>query len=182
MRWGLVPHWSTGPRPSAFVNARAETAPGKPAFRDPFRSRRCLVPVGGFYEWEKVGKTRQPYYFTGADGSPLVLAALWDRWEGPAGAVEGVAVLTVPANELVRPLHDRMPAVVAPEDFAFWLDPKQRDPATLLPLLRTYPAERMWRWPVDRRVNSVRAADEPGLTAAVELPDRPRQPGLFDAA
>jgi putative SOS response-associated peptidase YedK len=89
MRRGLVPHWSTGPRPSGFVNARAETAPAKPAFRDPFRHRRCLVPVGGFYEWEKRGKARQPYFFTSTDGSPLVFAGLWDRWEGSDGAVEG---------------------------------------------------------------------------------------------
>jgi putative SOS response-associated peptidase YedK len=181
MRWGLVPHWATIPRPPAFVNARAETAPRNAAFRDPFRHRRCLVPVGGFYEWEHRGGRKQPYFFTSADRGPLVLAALWDLWEGPAGAVEGVAVLTVPANDLVRPLHDRMPAVVATEDFAAWLDPRQHDHARLLTLLRPYPADLMERWPVDRRVNSVRV-DEPGLTDAVELSARRTQPSLFDAA
>jgi putative SOS response-associated peptidase YedK len=93
-----------------------------------------------------------------------------------------VAVLTVEANDLVRPLHDQMPAVRAPEDFAAWLNPREDDPARLLPLLRPYPPESMQRWAVDRRVNSVRAVDEPGLTAAVELPERPLQPSLFDAA
>ena len=181
MRWGLVPHWNTNPKHVGFVNARAESAAGKPAFRDPFRLRRCLVPAGGFYEWERRGKAKQPYYFTDVGGGPLALAALWDRWDGPAGTVEGVAVLTVPANDLVRPLHNRMPAILPPEQFAAWLDPKQRDPARLLPLLVPYPSDRLERRPVDRRVNSAKV-DEPGLTAAVELPERPRQPGLFDAA
>jgi putative SOS response-associated peptidase YedK len=157
---GLVLHWATGPKPSAFFNARAETAPEKPAFRDLFRFRRCLDVAGGFYEWEHRGGRKQPYYFASAGGGPLVLAGLWDRWVGPARAVEGVAVLTIPANDLVRPLHDRMPAVVAPEDFALWLDPRERDPVKLLPLLRPCPAERVRRWPVDRRVNSVRAVDD----------------------
>jgi putative SOS response-associated peptidase YedK len=177
MQWGLVPHWTTNPRHRGFVNACAETAATLPSFRDPFRYRRALVPVGGFFEWQKLEKARQPYYFSSAEGGPLVLAGLWDR----CGSVEGLAILTVEANELVRPLHDRMPAVLAPEDFAAWIDPRERDPANLLPLLRPYPAESMRRWPVDRRVNSVKV-DEPGLTAAVELPDRPAQPSLFDAA
>jgi putative SOS response-associated peptidase YedK len=181
MRWGFVPHWATGPKPAAFVNARAETAPDKPAFRDSFRSRRCLVPVSGFYEWEHRGGRKQPHHFPGADDGPLVLAGLWDRWVGPAGAVEGVAVLTVEADDLVRPLHDRMPAVMPAEDFDAWLDARQRDPAKLLPLLRPSPAESMQRWPVDPRVNSVRV-DELELTVALELPDRTRPPTLFDAA
>jgi putative SOS response-associated peptidase YedK len=133
--------------------------------------------VGGFYEFEKRGQARQPYYFTGAAGGPLVLAGLWDR----CGSVEGLAVLTVDANELVRPLHGRMPAVMAPEHFAAWLDPKQRDAAKLLPLLLPFPAERMERRPVSRRVNSV-TVDEPGLTVAVEVPEPVRRPTLFDAA
>jgi putative SOS response-associated peptidase YedK len=169
------------PLPSAYIIARAETAAGKPSFRDALRHRKYLVPAGGFHDWQMLVQARQPYYFTAATGSPLVFAGLWDRWEGPNGVVEGVAVLTVPANDPIRPLHDRMPAVMPPEDFATWLDPTVRDPATLLPLLRAYPADRMRRWPVDRWVNSVRD-EEPGLTAAVALPDRAVQPSLFDAA
>jgi putative SOS response-associated peptidase YedK len=177
MPWGLVPHWNTNPRHEGFVNACAETAATLPSFRDAFRHHRCLVPAGGFYEWEEVWKRKQPYYFTGAGGRPLVFAGLWDRY----GSVPGVAIITVEPNELVRPLHDRMPAVIPPEHFAAWLDPRQRDPAKLLPLLRPFPVGLMECWPVSPRVNSSRV-EEPGLTARVELPDGPRQPTLFDAA
>jgi putative SOS response-associated peptidase YedK len=182
MRWGLIPHWNTNPKHKGFLNARAATAATKPSFRDPFKYRRCLVPVGGFYEFEdRGGKQAQPYYVTSADGRPLAVAGLWDRWGGPDGAVEGVAVVTVEPNELLRPLHDRMPAVMSPGDFALWLDPRERDPARLLPLLRPCPAELMQRWPVGRRVN-VAGVDEPRLTERVELPEATRQPSLFDVA
>ncbi|HJZ57906.1 MAG TPA: SOS response-associated peptidase [Gemmataceae bacterium] len=180
LRWGLIPHWNTDPRHSGFVNARAETAPEKPAFRDPFKWRRCLVPADGFYEWKTLGKKhKQPYFFRKAGGGPLVYAAIWDRWEGPDGTLETVAVLTTPANELVRPLHDRMPAIVAEGHFGLWLDPKEHRPEKLRPLLTPYPAERMESWPVSGRVNSAKV-DEPGLTT----PQEPRvtwtQPTLFD--
>ena len=179
LRWGLIPHWNRDPKHTGFVNARSETLTDKPAFRDPFRSRRCLVPAGGFFEWRTVGKRKRPHYFRHAGGGPLVYAAVWDRWQGPAGAVESVAVLTVPANELVRPLHDRMPAVLAPDQFAAWLDPHAR-PADLLPLLRPYPVERMEAWPVSDRVNSVQV-EEPGLTDRVDEAARAwAQPSLFD--
>jgi putative SOS response-associated peptidase YedK len=109
----------------------------------------------------------------------LALAAVWDTCNGR----DGVAVLTVPANDLVRPLHDRMPAILTPDRFAAWLDPRERRPEVLLPLLTPYPVELMEGWPVDSRVNSVRV-EEPGLTASSDEPSRPanRQPTLFDAA
>jgi putative SOS response-associated peptidase YedK len=183
MRWGLIPHWNTDPRHTGFVNARAETAPEKPAFRDAFRLRRCLVPADGFYEWEHRGKRKQPYLFRKVGGGPLAYAAVWDPWAGPHGVVDTVAVLTTAANELVRPLHDRMPAILTPDHFDAWLDPRQRRADRLLPLLTPYPAEMLEAWPVSDRVNSA-TIDEPGLTAAVTLPERPRaawtQPGLFD--
>jgi putative SOS response-associated peptidase YedK len=149
MRWGLVPHWNTNPRHRGFVNACAETAGTLPSFRDPFRSRRCLVPVGGFYEFEKRGKARQPYYFTGAAGGPLILAGLWDR----CGSVEGLAVLTVEANDLVSPVHDRMPVIVPRESYAEWLSPETRE-ARLVCLLRPYPADEMQVAEVGPAVNS----------------------------
>jgi putative SOS response-associated peptidase YedK len=180
MRWGLIPHWNTDPKHPGFVNARAETAHEKPAFRDPFRWRRCLVPADGFYEWRTVGKKhKQPYFFRKAGGGPLVYAAVWDRWVGPDGPVDGVAILTTPANELVRPFHDRMPAVVAEGHFGLWLDPKEHRPEKLLPLLPPYPADRMEFWPVSERVNSAKV-EEHGLNAPAIPKVTWAQPTLFD--
>jgi putative SOS response-associated peptidase YedK len=182
MRWGLIPHWNTDPKHPGFVNARAETAPSKPAFRDPFRWRRCLVPADGFYEWKAVGKKhKQPFFFRQAGGGVLAFAGLWDTWVGPDGPVESVAVLTTAANELVRPLHDRMPAVIPAGQFGLWLDPKEHRAENLLPLLVPYPADLMESWPVSEKVNSA-AVEEPGLNA----PEAPKvtwtQPTLFDVA
>lgn len=183
LRWGLIPHWNTNPKHTGFVNARAETAPDKPAFRDPFRFRRCLVPADGFFEWKHVGKKKKPYFFRPAGGGLFVYAGLWDRWVSPEGPVDTVAVLTVPANDLVKPLHDRMPAIVSEGHFGAWLDPKESRPAKLLPLLDPYPVERMESWPVSDRVNHA-AADDPDLLAAVPESPKPTwtQPTLFDVA
>jgi putative SOS response-associated peptidase YedK len=121
LRWGLVPHWNANPRRRGFINACAQTAAAMPSFRDPFLSHRCLVPVGGRYEWEHRGKRKQPNFIRPAGGGLFVFAGPWDRWESPAGPVDGVALQSVPANELVRPLHDRMPAILAPGQFGAWL-------------------------------------------------------------
>ncbi len=181
LRWGLVPHWNTNPRHTGFVNARAETAAEKPAFRDPFRSRRCLIPADGFFEWRTAGKAKHPYFFRKAGGGMFVYAGLWDRWNGPDGAMDTVAVLTVAANDLVKPMHNRMPAIVEEGRFSAWLDPEEHRPAQLLPLLVPYPVERMERYRVSDRVNSA-AIDEPDLLAAVPEPPKPTwtQLTLFD--
>jgi putative SOS response-associated peptidase YedK len=118
LRWGLVPHWNTSPKPTPLPNARAESAPDEPPFRDPFRLRRCLVPADGFFEWKTVGKKKRPYFVRPAGGGLFGYAGVWNRWESPEGPVETVAVLTVPANDLIKPLHDRMPAIIAVESFA----------------------------------------------------------------
>ncbi|VTU02735.1 Uncharacterized protein OS=Nitrosococcus halophilus (strain Nc4) GN=Nhal_2073 PE=4 SV=1: DUF159 [Gemmataceae bacterium] len=183
MRWGLVPHWARGPKLSGYANARAETAPEKPAFRDPFRYRRCVVPADGFFEWKQVGRRKQPYFFRRAGGGVVAFAALWDAWSGPDGPVETVAVLTVPANDLVEPMHDRMPAILSEGDIAAWLDPRETDPRNLLPLLLPFPTERMERWPVSDRVNAV-GTDDPDLLLPVPEHAKPAwvQPSLFDVA
>ena len=179
LRWGLIPHWNTNLKHTGFVNARAETAPNKPAFRDPFRWRRCLVPADGFFEWKTVGKKKRPYFFRPAGGGLFVYAGVWDRWNG----IDTVAVLTVPANELVKPLHDRMPAIVSEGRFGAWLDPKESRAAKLLPLLEPYPVERMEKWAVSDRVNAA-TADDAELLAPVPEPPKPTwtQPTLFDVA
>lgn len=185
LRWGLVPHWTptTARAIAGYPNARAESAPEKPAFRDPLRLRRCLVMVDGFFEWTTVGKKKRPHYFRKGGGGMFAFAGVWDRWNGPDGALDTVAILTVPANDLVKPLHDRMPAIVPEGRFGAWLDPKETRPAKVLPLLTPYPVERMYRYPVSDRVNHV-GADDAELLTAVEEPPAPtwKQLSLFDDA
>jgi putative SOS response-associated peptidase YedK len=106
MRWGLIPSWSKEANSGTLlINARSETAAEKPAYRSAFKSRRCLIPADGFFEWQKVGKAKQPYYFQLADGKPFAFAGLWEKWK----EIESCTILTTAANELVAPLHDRMP-------------------------------------------------------------------------
>ena len=145
MRWGLVPSWSSSPREGPpLINARAETVEEKPAFRAAFRKRRCLVPADGFFEWKAEGRDKRPHYFTRSDGSLFAFAALWERWQGEAGVIESVAVLTTEANELVRPCHDRMPVILGRDAQLLWLDNGAGcDAAALRELLRPYSASEM---------------------------------------
>lgn len=180
LRWGLIPFWSQDPKkgPSP-INARAESAPEKPAFRAAFRHRRCLLPADGFYEWQKVGTHKQPVLFRMKDEGPFAFAGLWDRWEGPEGRViESCTLLTTEPNELVASVHDRMPVILPPEAYARWLDPQAHDPARLQPLLRPYPAAEMSATRVSSRVNSPRA-DDAGLIAPEAPSEPPRQLRLF---
>jgi putative SOS response-associated peptidase YedK len=147
LRWGLVPSWARDAR-QAPINARAETAAEKATFRAALRKRRCLVPADGFYEWATLGRRKQPFCFRPWDGRPLALAGLWERWEGPAGPVESCAVLTTEANELVRPVHDRMPVILPERHWAAWLDPAWQDAAALAPLLRPFPSDALRAYPV----------------------------------
>jgi putative SOS response-associated peptidase YedK len=155
VKWGLIPFWakeaSLGAR---FINARAESAAGKPAFKAAFKHRRCLVPADGFYEWKKLEGKRQPYFFSSADKKPLAFAGLWDRWKGPEGEViESCTILTTDSNELVQPIHDRMPLILKVEDYDLWLDPTVQKPEALQHLLKPYPSEDMTGHPVGPKVN-----------------------------
>jgi putative SOS response-associated peptidase YedK len=149
------------PTPAArMINARAETAPERPAFRDPFRTRRCLVPADGFYEWQKTAGRSQPFFIRRRDGRPFAIAALWDRWRGASGErLESCALLTTRPNDLVQPIHDRMPAILAPEHYAAWLDPSSSRPDRLLALLGPYPEEELIVHPVSGLVNDPRNED-----------------------
>jgi putative SOS response-associated peptidase YedK len=156
LRWGLVPSWATdpnaGPRP---INARAETILSKPTFREPFRRRRCLIPADGFYEWRKSGTRKTPCHIRLKGGGLLAFAGLWDTWSGPDEArLATCCIITVAANELVRPIHDRMPVILPPDDYDRWLSPSTPE-AELVGLLRPYPADEMVVVPVGPAVNSV---------------------------
>lgn len=156
MHWGLIPSWSKDPRIGArMINARAETAAEKPAFRTALKRRRCLVPADGFYEWRAEGGGKQPYRITMGDGQPFGMAGLWEVWHGPDGdVVVSFSILTTAANALIGPLHDRMPVIVEPGAYGVWLDPEMQDTAPLEALMAPFPSERMAFQPVSTRVNS----------------------------
>jgi putative SOS response-associated peptidase YedK len=157
LRWGLVPSWasdlSVGTR---MLNARAESLLEKPGFRAAFTRRRCLIPADGFYEWQTVGRKKQPIHFRLLDGRPFAIAGLWEHWSGPDGVVESCTIVTTQSNELVRPLHDRMPVILDPERFAEWLDPHNSDLKLLQSWLTPFAADEMIAVPVNPVVNNAR--------------------------
>lgn len=154
-RWGLVPHWAKDPSiGNRMINARAETAHEKPAFRSAFRNRRCLIPTSGFYEWQKQEGHKQPYFVRMRKGRVFALAGLWDHWEEEGGsAVETCTILTTGTNEILKPIHDRMPVIVAPRNYDLWLDGSIKSPETLKSILTPYNPEEMESYPVRSIVN-----------------------------
>jgi putative SOS response-associated peptidase YedK len=157
LRWGLVPHWAKDPGMGAkMINARAETVAEKPAFRDAFAGRRCLIVADGFYEWRREGGRPQPMWITRADGEPFAFAGLWATWHGPDEQVlRTCSIVTTHANDALAPIHDRMPVMLAPETEADWLDPAA-PPELLHELLRPAPDREDAHRPVGYAVNSVR--------------------------
>jgi len=156
LRWGLIPYWAKeGSIGNRMINARSESVAEKPAYRWSFRKKRCLIPTSGFYEWKKEGKAKQPYMIRRQDAKPFAFAGLWDRWQDPErGPVDTFTILTTGANELIRPLHDRMPVILDPRDFDLWLDPAMEDRERLEPLLVPFDSGQMETYPVSRAVNS----------------------------
>lgn len=165
LRWGLVPSWAADPSGAArMINTRAETVATKPAFREPFRHRRCLIPADGFYEWRRRDGGKDPFFIAAADGSPLAFAGLWDVWRGGGRRLATCAIVTTAANPTVRAIHDRMPVILPPPAWDAWLDPCT-DPELLLGLLVPAPDDLLVVRPADPRVNNVRN-NGPGLTGA----------------
>jgi putative SOS response-associated peptidase YedK len=161
MLWGMIPSWS---RDAAIgyktINARSESADSLPAFREPLRIQRCLIPADGFYEWRREGKQKLPFCFTMADNSLFAFAGLWDRWRSPQGQiVESCTILTTKPNELLREIHDRMPVILPRQHYDLWLDPGFHQVTELRPLLAPYPAEQMRRYAVSQRVNNAKYDD-----------------------
>ena len=159
LRWGLVPSWADDPEIGArMINARSETAPEKPSFRRAFRSKRCLIPADGFYEWKREPGGKQPYYFHMHDGHPFAFAGLWERWE-KGGALLTCAILTTKANSVLEGIHDRMPVILPSGAYDAWLDP-DADREQLRDLMIPYPGDDLETYPVSRFVNSPRNNDE----------------------
>jgi putative SOS response-associated peptidase YedK len=155
LHWGLIPFWAKDPSIGArMINARSETVAEKPAFRAAFRRRRCLVAADGFYEWQKQNGGKQPFYIHLRNGRPFGFAGLWEHWEGADGSViESCTLLTTQPNDLLRPLHNRMPVILHPRDYALWLDREVEEAEKLKPLLGAYPAAEMEAYAVSRFVN-----------------------------
>ena len=169
LRWGLIPSWSKSLTGPPLFNARSETVAEKPSFRSAFRRRRCLIPADGFYEWQVLTlKQKQPQYITLRSGQPFAFAGLWESWQPSDGSrMESCTILTTAANAFMQPLHDRMPVILSPDEFAPWLDPELNDPAALFPMLDQYPAKEMTAHPVSPLVGSVRN-DSPELIVPSE--------------
>ena len=182
MRWGLVPHWAKDPGiGSRLINARAESAAGKPAFRDAVARRRCLLPADGWYEWQRSGERRQPFFITTADGSPLALAGLWSTWRGPDAAASPLvtcAVLTTEAVGPLREIHDRMPLILPAQSWQAWLDPDSDDVRGLLDPPSEQLVQALELRPVSTAVNDVRHGG-PELIERLERLD-PEQPALLN--
>jgi len=156
MQWGLIPSWA---KDSAIgykmINARSETAHEKPSFKQALRSRRCIVPVSGFYEWEKKEKEKIPHYIHLRDGDIMSLAGLWETWRSPEGErIETCTILTTAANSLLKPLHDRMPVVLHNEEFDLWFNRDVDDINLLTELFHSYPSDRLEEHIVSKEVNS----------------------------
>jgi len=163
VRWGLVPSWMKEPKSSTLlINARAETIHEKPSFRTPFARKRCLVPALGFYEWKRTGGGKHPYFFRLLSDEPMAFAGIRDEWRHGDSVLESCAILTVGANDLMRPVHDRMPVIVKPADFARWLDTAITGRTPLESILVSYTADEMTSYPVSDRVNNV-SSEDPGL-------------------
>ena len=203
MRWGLIPYWAKNPAiGTRMINARSESVADKPAYKEAFRQRRCLVVADGFYEWKRLDGAKQPYFIYMEDRRPFAFAGLWERWKprqgqlekisGAArptvpmstdGRVESCSFLTTGPNELMEPIHDRMPVILPAEHWETWLDPEVDERQALEELLLPYPAGEMRAHPVSTHVNKPANDDpaciEPLKKLKIVRPQLPEQDSLF---
>ncbi len=164
-RWGLIPKWSKEMPKTPLINARSETIDQKPSFKAGFREKRCLVPADGFYEWVHSGR-KLPYRFTLKDESLFAFAGIWDHWQNSSGQlINSFTIITTDANQIMKPIHDRMPVILRKSDFNFWL--QGNDDVNLKKMLIPYPSSEMKRYRVPETVNKA-SAEGPELIAACE--------------
>jgi putative SOS response-associated peptidase YedK len=170
MRWGLIPSWAHDPSAAAkMINARSETAATKPAFRDPLKFRRCLIPADGFYEWKRTGAAKQPYCFEMNAGALFAFAGLWDGWKNAEEQwIKTCSILTTTPNVVTSAIHDRMPVILDRDSYDLWLDPGMTKVEAVSDLLRPCDARLMQCYPVNTRINQV-ANDDEECSRPVEL-------------
>jgi len=171
LTWGLVPSWADDPSiGDHMINARSESVLEKPAFRYAFHSRRCLVVADGFYEWQRQDGWKRPFFVHRRDDRPFAFAGLWEHWEKGDQPIYSCTLLTTDANEVLAPIHDRMPVIVPRSAYDLWLDLAVKDPNRLQPLLVPFPAEEMEAYPVSRLVNDP-GNDVPECIQSIETED-----------
>lgn len=165
MRWGLIPSWAKDPSiGNKLANARGETVAEKPSFRSAFRTRRCLIPASGFYEWKTDAGKKNPWFISYKSGEPLAMAGLWEIWRDPAGEIiETCCIITTEPNLVMEPIHDRMPVLLDPDQWTAWLSPNDRRADSVLSMIKPHAAEGMQAWPVTRELNRVGQRDDEGL-------------------
>ena len=154
LRWGLIPSWAKDPSiGNRMFNARAETIAEKPSFKNAFQKRRCLIPTDGFYEWQKLGKMKKPLRFSLKSGEPFGLAGLYETWISPEQKpVNTCTIITTKPNDLIKPIHDRMPVILPKDQEAVWVDPDNHNQKELLSILKPYPSDEMTMSQVDPRL------------------------------
>ena len=159
IRWGLIPHWSKDEKIGfKLINARAETVQEKPSFRDAFKSRRCLIPATGFYEWKQEGRMKQPYYIKMKNGSLFAMAGIWESWQDPEGkTIDSCAIITTDANGIVGKIHDRMPVIMSNKSYGLWLSSTSN---SLQEFLRPYSPFKMTAYPVSGMINNAKNEGE----------------------
>lgn len=157
LRWGLIPSWAKDTKiGNQCINAKSETVAEKPAFRSAFKKRRCLVIADGFYEWQRIGERKQPMWISRQDHQPFAFAGLWEHWQLPDGEpIESCTILTTSPNDLMAPIHNRMPVILAPSSYDQWFDLSAQMDA-LNALLRPAPSEALQAYPVSTLVNNPR--------------------------
>ena len=160
-QWGLVPHWSKESKTKySTINARIETVAEKPTYRTPFKSRRCLIPADGFYEWKVINGHKIPHYIRMRTGSVFASAGIWDRWEGEGASLDSCSIIVMPANEVMKPIHERMPAIIAPAHYDLWLDPRITDKDEIMKFLNSAPSSQLKFYPISPWVNSPKHDDD----------------------
>src|SRR5665213_979302 len=177
VRWGLLPSWVKDPKAfSLVINARGESVLDKPAFRAAMKRRRCLIPADGFYEWQKAGERKRPFFVHAKDGKPLAFAGLWESWQGPNGEeMETAAIVTTRANKALSPIHERMPVIVPPEAFDLWLDATTVDAETAAALIAPSNEDLLDSHEISTAVNRV-ANDNAALTEKMSPGAEPEPP------
>ena len=179
LKWGLIPFWSKDPTiGNRLINSRSETVAEKPAFREAFKKRRCLIPTDGFYEWQKQKDgSKQPYFIHMEDKQPFAFGGIWEQWKNPKGGmVETFSILTTEPNKTVKPIHNRMPIIIDQSDFNFWLDPMIQEPEEVKSLLKPYTAKEMEAYPISKYVNS---PSNKGEQCIEKLEEKTKQQKLF---
>lgn len=170
LKWGLIPSWAKDTSiGSHMINARSETVDQKPSFKYSLKHRRCIAPANGFYEWQEVDGKKHPLYIKLKDSSLMMFAGIWDHWKNPEGEViESFSILTTSSNDLIKPLHDRMPVILDSQYKDTWLDIQVSDPEQFKPFFKPYPSDQMEMYQVGDIVNSPRN-DAPECIQPIKL-------------